>query len=217
MLSDPAMDLIQQLSWRYATKKMDSSKTVPREKLERILEAARLAPTSSGFQPFELIVVSNAATKAKLRVAANGQSQVEDGSYLVVFAAWDTYTPERINAMFDLVNQERGSTNDGWENYRKHLLSSYPQRDAEVNFNHCAKQAYLALGFALVAAACEEVDSTPMEGFDPPAVDEVLGLGARGLRSVALMALGYRDAENDWLMKAKKVRRSRANFITDVE
>lgn len=210
------MDLIESLEWRYATKKMDPTKTVPRAKLERILEATRLAPTSSGLQPLELIVVSSPEVRAKLKVAANGQSQITDASHVLVFAAWDTYTAERINAAFDLVNETRGATSESWENYRKFLLATYPARDAEVNFIHAAKQAYLALGVALVAAATEEVDSTPMEGFDPSAVDELLGLRARGLRSAALMAVGYRDAANDWLVNLKKVRRSAAAFITEV-
>ena len=95
--------LLEQLQWRYATKKMDPSKTVPQDKLDRIVEAARLAPTSSGLQPFELLVVSNAEVRKQIRAVANDQSQVTDGSHLLVFAAWDNYTPERINHMFDLV------------------------------------------------------------------------------------------------------------------
>jgi nitroreductase/dihydropteridine reductase len=211
------MDFIERLGWRYATKKMDPTKRVPDAVVERIVEATRLAPTSSGLQPFELILVTNAELKAKLREAANGQSQVEEGSHLLVFAAWDTYTEERINHMFDLVNEERGFRNEGWENYRKFLLSSYPSRDAETNFHHAAKQAYLALGVALAAAAVEGIDSTPMEGFDPAKVDAILGLRDRGLRSVALLPLGYRDAEGDWLVKLKKVRKPRSSFVTEIK
>lgn len=210
------MSLIESLQWRYAAKKLDPSQTVPADKVERILEAARLAPTSSGLQPFELIVVTNPELREKLKGAALGQSQVVDGSHVLIFAAWDTYTPERINEAFDLVNQERGFTNEGWENYRKYLLASYPTRDAEVNFQHCAKQAYIALGMALAAAAIEHVDSTPMEGFNPDAVDALLGLRAKGLRSVALLPLGYRDAQQDWLVNLKKVRRPRARFVTEI-
>ena len=211
------MDLIERLQWRYATKKMNPAKAVSDEKVERILEAARLAPTSSGLQPFEIVVVTSAEVREKIKAAAWGQAQVTDGSHLLVFAAWDDYTPERINMMFDLVNEERGFTSEGWENYRKNLLGSYPARGAEVNFQHTAKQAYLGLGTALVAAACEGVDSTPMEGFDPNAVDEILGLRAHGLRSVALMPLGYRDEEGDWLVKLKKVRRARSAFVREVK
>jgi len=211
------MDLIERLQWRYATKKMDPTKKVPKEKVERILEAVRLAPTSSGLQPFEVIVVTNAQLREKIQAIANGQTQIGDGSHLLVFAAWDDYTAARIDAVFDHTNAERGGKNEGWEAYRQLLLARYPQRGAEVNFQHAARQAYIGLGVALVAAAFEEVDSTPMEGFDADALDALLNLRARGLRSVAIMPLGYRDAANDWLVALKKVRRPHEEFISWVE
>jgi nitroreductase/dihydropteridine reductase len=210
------MDLFDSLKWRYATKKMDQNKVVPQEKVERILEAARLAPTSSGLQPFEIIVVTNHEIREKIKPIAWNQTQVTDCSHLLVFAAWDNYTTERINMMFDLTNQERGEKFQGWEDYRKSLLDTYPQRDAEVNFQHAAKQAYIAMGVALIAAAFEEVDSTPMEGFDPKALDGILNLSARGLRSVLMMPLGYRQADQDWLVNLKKVRKHREQFVTEV-
>lgn len=208
--------LLEKLNWRYATKKMDAAKTVPQDKLDRIIEAVRLAPTSSGLQPFEIIVVTNPEVREKIKAIAWNQAQITDGSHLLVFAAWDTYTADRINGMFDLVNKERNVTNEGWENYRKMLLNTYPQRDAQVNFEHAARQAYIGLGLAVTAAAFEGVDSTPMEGFEPDKLDEILGLRARGLRSVAILPLGYREADKDWLAPLKKVRRPRDQFVTEV-
>ncbi|TRZ68109.1 MAG: NAD(P)H-dependent oxidoreductase [Comamonadaceae bacterium] len=210
-------ELLKKLQWRYATKKMDSAKVVSEEKVDRIVEAARLAATSSGLQPYEIIVVKSQAVREQMKPKAFGQSQITDGSHVLVFAAWDDYTPERINMMFDLHNTERNSKDEGWENYRKMLLGSYPTRGAEVNFQHAAKQAYIGLGTALIAAAFEEVDATPMEGFDPAGIDEVLGLKARGLRSAVILALGYRDTAQDWLVNLKKVRRSGKEFVTKVE
>ncbi len=211
------MDLLQQLNWRYATKKMDPAKVVPQEKLERILEAVRLTPTSSGLQPFEVIVITDKELLEKIKGIAHGQGQVADCSHLLVFAAWDDYTPERINMMFDLVNEQRSFKSEGWEEYRKSLLARYPARGAEANFHHAAKQAYIGLGIALAAAAMEQVDSTPMEGFDADALDQLLNLRSRGLRSVLIMPLGYRDAGNDWLVNLKKVRRPRDQFVSEVK
>jgi len=208
------MDLIQKLQWRYATKKMNPARAVPQEKVERIVEAVRLAPTSSGLQPYEVIVVTNKAVREKIMQIANGQTQIVEGSHLLVFAAWDDYSSERIDMMFDLTNDERGFKSDGWEAYRMVLLSAYPPRGPETNFQHAARQAYIGLGVALVAAAEEEVDSTPMEGFNPGKLDEILDLRARGLRSVAILPLGYRDAANDWLANLKKVRRPRERFVS---
>ncbi|BBD00154.1 MULTISPECIES: NAD(P)H-dependent oxidoreductase [Sphingobium] len=209
--------LIDRLNWRYATKKMNPDKAVPEDKVERILEAVRLAPTSSGLQQFEVIVVTNREVREKIKPIAWNQEQVTDASHLIVFAAWDNYTPERINHMFDLVNDERGFRSEGWEAYRQMLLTTYPQRDAETNFEHAARQAYVGLGIALTAAAFEEVDATPMEGFDPAALDEILDLRARGLRSVAMMPLGYRADEGDWLLGLKKVRRPVDEFVSRVD
>ena len=209
--------LLEQLQWRYATKKMDASKAVPQDKVDLIAEAARLAPSSSGLQPYEIVVVSNVDVRVRIRAVANDQSQITDGSHLLVFAAWDNYTAERINHMFDLHVNARGGTNEGWENYRNMLLKNYPARDAQVNFEHAARQAYIGLAASLMAAASEHVDSTPMEGFQPAAVDEILNLSARGLRSVALLPLGYRLSGQDWLEPLVKVRRPRNEFITEVK
>lgn len=210
-------DLIQKLKWRYATKKMDPAKAVPQEKVDRILEAIRLTATSSGLQPYEVLVVTNAEIREKIKAIGWNQAQITEGSHLLVFAAWDNYTAERINMMFDLTNDERGFKNEGWENYRNMLLSTYPARDAETNYQHAARQAYIGLGTALVAAAEEQVDSTPMEGFDPAALDEILGLRAKGLRSVVILPLGYREEDKDWLVNLKKVRRPTAKFVTEVK
>ncbi|MDH0800652.1 MULTISPECIES: NAD(P)H-dependent oxidoreductase [Pseudomonas] len=204
------------LNWRYATKSYDPSKTVPAEKLERILEAVRLTATSSGLQPFELLVVTNPHIREKIKAVSWNQSQVTDCSHLLVFAAWDDITPERVNMMFDLTNTVRATVNQGWEDYRQMLLGIVAERGQEANYQAAARQAYIGLGSALIAAASEQVDATPMEGFDPSAVDEILGLGARHLRSVVLLPLGYRAAESDWLINLKKVRRSRENFVTEI-
>lgn len=209
-------ELLQNLQWRYAAKKMDPSKTVSQENVDFILEAIRLSASSSGLQPYEVIVVTNPEVRAQIVPHAWNQGQITDGSHLLVFAAWDNYTTERINHMFDLVNEQRGFKNEGWENYRQMLLKNYPSRDAETNYQHAARQAYIGLGSALIAAAEKKVDSTPMEGFNPEKVDEILGLKQRGLRSVVLLPLGYRADEGDWLVNLKKVRRSTADFVTEV-
>ena len=209
-------DLLQDLQWRYATKKMDPSKAVPQEKVDRIVEAVRLTASSSGLQPYEVFVVTNPDLRAQIKPHAWNQAQVTDCSHLLVFAAWDNYTVERINHMFDLVNTVRGFKNEGWEAYRQQILNTYPQRDAETNYQHAARQAYIGVGTALIAAAQEKVDSVPMEGFDPAKVDEILGLTARGLRSVVILPLGYRAGEGDWLQNLEKVRRPQEEFVTEV-
>lgn len=210
------MELLNKLNWRYATKAMNGKK-VDQAKIDIIIEAASMSPTSSGLQPFEIMLITNPEIKQKIRAIGWDQSVITDCSHLLVFAAWDTYTEERINKVFDLTNTIRGFKNEGWEDYRKMLLNSYPQRDAEVNFNHAARQAYIAFSQAIAAAAFEEVDSTPMEGFDADALDQILNLREKGLRSCIMLPLGYRDTETDWLVNLPKVRKSKADLVTVFE
>ncbi|MEI7427992.1 MAG: NAD(P)H-dependent oxidoreductase [Betaproteobacteria bacterium] len=211
------MNLLEKLHWRYATKRMDSTKVVSKEKVDRILEAIRLTASSSGLQPYELILITNPSLREKIRLIARNQPQITDCSHLIVFAAWDNYTADRVNEVFDFTIDIRNYRSADREAYRQSLLNSFSKQDAETNFSHAAKQAYIGLGTALIAAAIEEVDCTPMEGFDPLALDEILNLKDKGLRSVVLLPLGYRNAAEDWLVNLKKVRKPMADFVTHIE
>lgn len=204
------------MNWRYATKKMDPAKAVPQEKVDAIVEAVQMAPTSSGTQPFELFVISNADVRSQIRAAAFDQSPITDGSHLLVFAAWDNYTDARIDEVVQLNKAARGDLPliDGYYDNLKGMLLP---RDAETNYAHAARQAYIALGFAMLAAAEQEVDSTPMEGFDPDSVDKILGLRELGLRSVVLLPLGYRDPSGDWLVQMPKVRKPLDTLVTTID
>lgn len=206
----------EKLNWRYATKAMDPAKTVPAEKNDRIVEAARMAPTSSGLQPFEIFVVYNDGVRAQLSEAAFGQRQLVDGTAVLVFAAWDNYSDARIDEFVDLTAEVRGSS-DGLTEYFDRLKGMYLPREADVNFQHAARQAYIGLGFSIMAAAEEEVDATPMEGFDNAKFDEILGLTEKGLKSVCILPVGYRDETADWLAPMKKVRRPRDQFVTEIK
>jgi nitroreductase/dihydropteridine reductase len=211
-----AMKTIKEyLTWRYATKKMNPTKTVATEKVDAIIEAIRMAPTSSGTQPFELLVVTNSELRSRIAIAANGQAQITEGSHLLVFAAWDNYTAERIDEVLQMNVDARGES-PTLRGYYDFLKGNYLPRDPEINYAHAARQAYIAVGFALMAAAEQEVDCTPMEGFDTDAVDTILGLRERGLRSVVLLPLGYRDHEGDWLLPMAKVRKSRDVMVTEL-
>ncbi|MBO9619478.1 MAG: nitroreductase family protein [Niabella sp.] len=207
------MEIIEKLEWRYAAKAMNGEK-VPAEKIDRILEAARLAPSAFGLQPFEIISVSNPDLLAQLLPVAYNQNQVKGCSHLLVFAAWDNYTPERIEAFIEHVAKERNVTVESLAAYRQALLNSFDPAKPEINFIHAAKQAYIGLGVTIVAAATEDVDGSPMEGFDAAGMDTLLGLRERGLRSAVILALGYRDTENDRFANLKKVRADRTRFIT---
>ncbi len=209
------MQLLDALNWRYATKKMNGQ-PVPQEKVDNILEAAYLAPTSSGLQPFKIIIVTDPEMKSKIREIAYDQSQVTDGSHVLVFAAWDNYTEERIDKIFQHTEVERGLPKGSFSDYKNRITALYTQRPAQQNFEHAARQAYIAFGLAIAAAAELQVDATPMEGFDNAALDELLRLPQQGLKSVTLLPLGYRDQENDWLVNQKKVRTPKDEFFQQI-
>jgi nitroreductase/dihydropteridine reductase len=209
------MNVLENLNWRYATKKMNGQ-SVPQEKVDYILETARLSPSSSGLQPYQVIAVSNKELLEKIKPIARNQGQITEASHLLVFAAWDNYTEERINGVFKRTATERNLPENAMDDYRNMLIGAYTKREADLNFQHAAKQSYIAFGTALVAAAEQKVDATPMEGFDNEALDELLNLKEKGLKSTAIMTLGYRDEANDWLVNMKKVRTPKETFVTEL-
>jgi nitroreductase/dihydropteridine reductase len=209
------MDLVEALNWRYATKKMNGN-VVPEERLNYILEAARLAPSSSGLQPYQIFVISNKELLQKIKSIAYNQSQITDASHLLVFAAWDKYSLENIEAVFNKTIDERGLPATAMDDYKNQLWNSYEPLGNDWQANHAARQAYISFGLAIAAAAEQKVDATPMEGFSAPALDELLGLKELGLKSAVILALGYRDEANDWLVNMKKVRTPVEKFITEI-
>ncbi len=206
------MNLIENLNWRYATKKMNGA-TVPDEKIEAVLDAIQLAPTSSGLQPFTVFIISNKELRAKIQPIALGQRQITDCSHLLVFANWENYTLEKIGNVFSYILSERGLPLSAMDNYKNGLWGMYSNLPNDWHANHAAKQVYLAIGIALVAAAEQKIDATPMEGFDANALDTLLNLKEKGLKSTSLLALGYRDSENDWLVNMKKVRKPKSELF----
>lgn len=209
------MALLEDLQWRYATKKYDPTKKVSQEDINKIVEAARLAPTSSGLQQFRVMVVSNQAIKEKLSPKVLNPEVMVDCSHVLVFAAWDKYTAERIDEMYDRTTEERGLPQGRFKSYTDKLKALYLNQAPEENFEHTARQSYIGFAMAIAAAAELKVDATPAEGFDPDLVDEALGLNAKGLKSVTLLYLGYRAAEGDWLADMKKVRNPMDEFVVE--
>ncbi|MCG2792407.1 MAG: nitroreductase family protein [Weeksellaceae bacterium] len=209
------MSLIDDLNWRYATKKMNGE-TVPEEKVNYILEAARLAPSSSGLQPYRVLVITNKDLLQQLKSAANNQAQLNDGSHLLVWAAWDGYTHNSISEVFEKTTAARGIPASVMDDYKATLWGMYEPLGKEWHATHAAKQAYISFGMAIAAAAEQKVDATPMEGFDNQAFDKVLGLSEKGLRSVVILPLGYRDAGGDWLLNLKKYRTPREEFVIEM-
>ena len=206
------MSLLDSLKWRYAVKRMNGNK-IPEATMNTILEATKLAPSSFGLTPYNIIVVEDEETRKKLQPHFYNQPQVGESSALVIFATWNSITDKEVAQFMQEIAEERGVPVESLNDFASYINGSIKNLTAEQLQIWAAKQTYIALGFTLVAAATEEIDATPMEGFKPDAVDEALGLKELGLHSAVAVTLGYRDAANDYLSGAKKVRRASEKLI----
>ena len=206
------MEFLDALQWRYASKKMNGQ-LVPADKLEKILEAIRFSPSSAGLQPYKVLVISDHLLKGKIHELAAPQPQVLESSQLLVFAYNAHITEAMVDEYMNSIARIREVELSTLSAFADAIKGGILTRSETENQQWAARQAYIGLGFGLAAAALEGVDSTAMEGFNPAKLDELLGLKEKGLKSVALLALGYRDESKDFLSKAKKVRKPKEEFF----
>ncbi|RNC86436.1 MAG: NAD(P)H-dependent oxidoreductase [Winogradskyella sp.] len=200
------MDILKQLNWRYATKKFDSTKILPVEKLELLKNAFNLTALSYGLQTLKLVVVKDKTVRAQLVEYSYGQHQVLDASHLLILCIQDEIDTDDIEEHFTNVKHIRNTPDtilDPFKAQLKNTISNMPEATKE---DWAKRQAYIALGNLMTVCAIEEIDSCPMEGFLPQEIDRVLDLGSYGLKSVLLLPVGYR-AEDDMFANLKKVRK----------
>ncbi|KAF2509367.1 NAD(P)H-dependent oxidoreductase [Flavobacterium zhairuonense] len=206
--------LLDNLSWRYATKKYDATKKVSAADLNTLKEAVRLAASSYGLQPYKVIIVENPEIREKLKAAAWGQTQLTDASQIFVFANDLNAGPESVAAYIKNISETRGVPTEalgGFADMMNGVISNLSQ-DAKNIWT--AKQTYIALGTLLAAAAELKIDATPMEGFNAAQFNEILGFDKLGLNASVIAAVGYRHDEDD-AQHYKKVRKSQEElFIT---
>lgn len=207
-------NFIKDANWRYATKKFDATKKVSDEDFNTLKEAIRLSASSYGLQPYKVFIIENPELRAKIQPVAWGQSQIVDASHLIVFANITNFGDAEIDASLALTAETRGLPSDalkGYGDFMKSKISTLPEETRNV---WTAKQTYLALGNLLNAAAELRIDVTPMEGFEPEKVNEILGLNKQGLNASLLATVGYRH-EDDATQHYIKVRKSNEElFIT---
>lgn len=206
------MDILQILNWRYATKKFNPDRKIDEKKLSVLLESVNLSATSYGLQPFRLLVIENPVLRKQLRAVSGDQSQITDASHLLVFAVNKGLTPADVDAYINRIAEVRGVTMDSLEAYRIKIKSSMAARTPEELFQWAARQAYIALGFLLVACAAEEVDACPIEGIRKPEYDALLGLELKGYSTMVAAAIGYRADDDKYQFKLK-VRKESSQLL----
>ena len=209
-------DIIQSLQWRYATKQYDTGKKLSDEQLAKLMDAVCLAPSSFGLEPWKLLVIENEDLRAQLRDASWGQAQVTDASHFAVFCVPTVFGDADIDKFVELMVAERGIERSAVADYEGMMKGAIAAKSEAERVSWATKQAYLALGVLLTAAALEEIDATPMEGFDSAKYDEILGLKEKGLTSEVVIALGFRS-DDDAYASMKKVRFPKEQMIIELK
>lgn len=207
------MNIIDNYKWRYATKKFDTTKKLSDNQLNILLEAANLAPSSYGLQPFSIIVVENGPLREKLIQVPNSQAQVSEASHLIIFAVKNNLSVTDAEEYIHRIIRVRNVSPDSLSGYQASLSNSIMSKTPEVLLQWASRQVYISLGFLLAAAAIEKIDACPMEGFQKDKYDEILELSQKGLSSVVMAAVGFRS-ENDSYQHKKKVRKSLDEMVT---
>jgi len=198
--------LLQQLNWRYATKKFDSTKPISASDWAVLEEALILSASSYGLQPWKFIIVTDPALKTKLRAASWNQAQVEECSHLVVFTAKQDITEADLDHFIARTAEVRGSTIESLAGYKGFMMGDLVNGPRHAIIKEwAARQTYIAMGNLLTSAALLGIDACPFEGIEPAKYDEILGLNGSGYATVAACPLGYRSAEDKYA-SAPKVR-----------
>ncbi|HUH46627.1 MAG TPA: NAD(P)H-dependent oxidoreductase [Arenibacter sp.] len=206
---------IENLNWRYATKKFDPNKKVSQKDLDNLLEALSLSASSYGLQPYQVFVVEDMHIREKLKPVAWGQSQITESSHLIVLANQSTFGNELVDDYLENVSATRGIPFKDLEGYAKFMKSKLLPLSESAKATWTARQTYIALGNLLSAAADLKIDSCPMEGFESAEFNEILGLNEKGLNAAVLVAIGYRS-KDDSTQHNKKVRKSKSDLITHI-
>lgn len=209
------MSIIDSLSWRYAVKRMNGNK-VSQEKVNTLLDAIQLSASGFGLQPYQIFVVEDPELKAKIQPVAYGQPQIVESSHLLIFAAWNEVTAAHIDTYLNLIAETRDMSLSDLGDFKEAIAGSMQYKSAEQQAQWANCQVYLAMGTALTAAAELQIDTTPMEGFIPAKLDELLGLEAKGLHSVLMLAIGERDEATDYMVNVKKVRTPKTDLFVQL-
>ena len=208
--------LVETLNWRYATKKFDAAKAIDEATWKALEEALVLSPSSYGLQPWKFLVVNDPALRAQLKEQSWGQSQVVDAARFVVFTHRTDLTEADIDRYLARIAEVRGVTVESLAGFRQMMVGNLVQGPKHATIaDWTARQAYIALGQLMTAAAALGVDATPMEGLDPKAYDKILGLEGSGYATVMACALGHR-AEDDAYAKLPKVRYAKDELVVNL-
>lgn len=207
-------DLIEQLEWRYAVKKFNPSRILTSEQVEKLKQAFNLTATSYGLQPIRLVVLEDKALQRRLVEHSYNQQQVGQASHVLVFCIETNIDGDYIRSYFERVKEIRGTSEKILNPFQDQLVKQFGSKEKQDVLEWATRQAYLAMGNLLTICALEQIDACPMEGFEPKAYNDLLGLDELDLSAVLVLPVGYR-ADDDMFAGFKKVRREISKSIID--
>ena len=196
---------IESLHWRYATKSFDTSKKITEEDLNLLKEAVQLSASSYGLQPYKVLVVESKKLREALKPLSWNQPQITEASHLFLFINNIQTNGEEVDGFIAEVERVRGIEPQKLETYSSFVKSKTTALSPNEKNHWTAKQAYIALGNLLSAAAVLRIDTCAIEGFEKDRVNELLNLESKGYSATFMVAIGYRS-ENDQNQFLKKVR-----------
>jgi nitroreductase len=206
---------IDNLNWRYATKKFDSNKKISDSDLEKLKEAIQLSASSYGLQPYKVLIIEDLETRKKLQPASWNQSQIVEASHMIVIANATNFDDDLIDDYIDNVSATRAIDKSNLQGYSDFMKSKLLPLSNETKNNWTARQAYIALGNLLSAAADLKIDTCPMEGFEAEQYNKILDLDTKRLNAAVVITLGYRS-EEDETQHYKKVRKSEKELFATI-
>ncbi len=203
------------MNWRYATKVFDKSKKIEESTLDELTEILRLSPSSYGLQPWKFIIVKNEDVREKIKEAGYGQGQITDASHLIVFANKTNIDEKLVDEYINFMASERGIDVSNLDGFKGMINGVFSSQNVSGLRNWASRQVYLAAGVLIASCAVLNVDACPMEGINMKAVDDLLNLENLGLESRMVVALGYRDESDEYILK-KKIRFPKEDVFIEI-
>lgn len=200
------------LTQRYATKRFDSSKTIPKDTWVALESSLVNAPSSYGIQPWKFIVVTQEALKKQLQPVCYNQPQVIEASHFIIFASKTNLSHQDIDRLVDRIAFVRKVAKENLLDYKNMMYGSLDRQTEDERKNWNSRQCYIALGQFMLAASLLGIDTCPMEGIVSSEVDQILGLREIGYTSVVACAAGYRSSQ-DATAVLTKVRFSKEEVV----
>ncbi len=214
--------IIDDLQWRYTTKKYDPSKKIPQKELDILFEAMRLSASSINSQPWKFVVLESDEAKQRMsntfvNMHQFNQPHVVESSQVILFAYNPHYTRDDYAKVVDKGIEDKRTPVEKRESAFGGFIFA-EQNTADNGDTSCwtKAQTYIALGNTLHTLARLKIDSTPLEGIDIELVNKEFAKELEGYQCDVALAIGYHHPEEDFNASLPKSRLSLESILTRI-